>query len=220
MDAAQPHAEALQPLGQVSLVYRAWAEMLAGQAQVDGGQLGMGAAEPEPEEGLARVVEAGSTWQAAGSGGGYAGLMLLQAEVCAGAGQVEMGLRAIDQAQAWIERTGMRATEADAWRMRGELLLRADDRPRTTDDREPASSVVGRPPPVAEACFHKALGIAREQQARIFELRAALSLARLWGSQGRRAKARELLSGIYSWFTEGFDTVDLLEAKALLDELA
>jgi hypothetical protein len=141
--------------------------------------------------------------------------MLLQADVCARAGQVEMGLSALDQAQAWIDRTGMQATQADVWRLRGELLFGADDRPRTIDDREPASSVAE-----AEACIHQALSIAREQQARTFELRAAVSLARLWQTQGRRAEARELLAGIYSWFTEGFDTPDLVEAKRILDELA
>jgi len=71
----------------------------------------------------------------------------------------------------------------------------------------------------AEACFHQALGIAREQQARMFELRAAVRLAQLWRLQDRRTEARELLAGIYNWFTEGFDTVDLVEAKALLEEL-
>ena len=204
--AALHHAEALQPLGQVSLVYRAWAEMLTGQAQVACGQTGVGAAKLGLEEHLARVVEAGSTWQAAGSGGSYAGLMLLQAEVCAGIGRVEMGLRAIDQALGWIERTGMRATEADVWRMRGELLLLVND----------SSSSIAK----AEACFNKALGIARKQQARTFELRAALSLARLWQGQGRFKEAHALLADIYDWFTEGFNTADMIETKALLDELA
>jgi predicted ATPase len=114
----------------------------------------------------------------------------------------------VERAQAWIERTDMRATEADVWRMQGELLL-----------LEAAGAK--RPVPVAEAeaCLQRALSIAREQQARILELRAAVRLARLWGSQGRHDEARELLAGIYGWFTEGFDAPDLVEAKALLDEL-
>ena len=72
----------------------------------------------------------------------------------------------------------------------------------------------------AEACFHQALDIARHQQAKSLELRAAMSLARLWQRQGKRAEARELLAPVYGWFTEGFDTADLQEAKALLDALA
>jgi predicted ATPase len=215
MAAALPHAEALRPLGRVSLVYRAWSETLLGQAQAQCDQADTGAAEPRPDQGLAPALEARSSRQVAGSGGGYAGLMLVQAEVCARAGQVEMGLRAIDQAQAWIERTGMRATESDVWRMRGELLLMADDVPLTMDDRQAAS-----PATEAEACFQQALEVARAQQARIFELRAAVRLARLWQGQGRPEEARELLTDIYGWFTEGFDTLDLIEAKALLDELA
>jgi tetratricopeptide (TPR) repeat protein len=133
--------------------------------------------------------------------------MLLQAGVCARSGQVEMGLGALDQAQAWIESTGMRATEAEAWRVRGELLL--IDRP-------------GRPAQVeeAEACFGRALALAREQGSRWWELGAALNLARLWQAQGRREQARDLLAGICDWFTEGFDTLDLIEATALLEALA
>jgi tetratricopeptide (TPR) repeat protein len=209
--AALPHAEALRPLGQVSLVYRAWAEMLealeqapsevSGQAPTEApgqAQAGAGTAESCLAQGVAQAMEAGSTWQAAGSGGGYAGLMLLQADVCARAGQAAVGLEALDRAQAWIERTGMRALEAEVWRMRGELLLRADE---------------------AEACFRRALEVAREQGARWLELRAAASLARLWRAQGQRDEARGLLSDIYGWFTEGFATVDLVEAKALLETL-
>ena len=71
----------------------------------------------------------------------------------------------------------------------------------------------------AEACYLKALEVARAQEARSFELRAARDLARLWGEQGRRTDARDLLTPVYGWFTEGFDTADLKEAKALLDEL-
>ena len=71
----------------------------------------------------------------------------------------------------------------------------------------------------AEACFVRALDIAHQQQAKTLELRAAISLARLWQQQGKRAEARELLAPIYGWFTEGFDTADLKDAKALLHEL-
>ncbi|MEE9145800.1 MAG: hypothetical protein V3U27_00180, partial [Candidatus Tectomicrobia bacterium] len=72
---------------------------------------------------------------------------------------------------------------------------------------------------VAEACFHQALAVARAQQAKSWELRAATSLARLWQSQDKRQEARDLLAPVYEWFTEGFDTADLQEAKRLLDRL-
>jgi predicted ATPase len=88
--------------------------------------------------------------------------------------------------------------------LRGALLLRQGPRPTWEE---------------AEACFQQALAIARQQQAKSWELRAAMSLARLWQQQGKRAEARDLLAPIYGWFTEGFDTVDLQEAKALLEEL-
>ena len=90
------------------------------------------------------------------------------------------------------------------YRLRGELLLQ---------------HAVAQPGE-AEACFQQALAVARRQQAKSWELRAARSLARLWQSRGKQAEARELLAPIYGWFTEGFDTADLQEAKALLEELA
>jgi predicted ATPase len=71
----------------------------------------------------------------------------------------------------------------------------------------------------AEAYFERALAVAREQQAKSFELRAAMSMARMWREQGKRDEAREILAPVYGWFTEGFDTLDLKQAKALLDEL-
>jgi predicted ATPase len=88
-------------------------------------------------------------------------------------------------------------------RLQGELLLRL-----------PRPAI-----PQATACFHQALAVARHQQAKALELRAALSLSRLWQQQGKRAEAHELLAPIYGWFTEGFDTKDLQEAKALLEAL-
>ena len=90
------------------------------------------------------------------------------------------------------------------YRLKGELLLQ-----QAVPDA-----------PQAEACFQQALAVARRQQAKSWELRAAMSLSRLWQQQGKRTEARELLAPIYRWFTEGFDTPDLQEARALLEELA
>jgi predicted ATPase len=98
---------------------------------------------------------------------------------------------------------GERRWEAELHRLKGELLQRQD----IPDMAQ------------AEACFQQALDVARRQQAKSWELRAAMSLSRLWQQQGKRAEACELLAPIYGWFTEGFDTADLQEAKALLDEL-
>ena len=102
-----------------------------------------------------------------------------------------------------MERTGERWWEAEVHRLKGELLLHQ------------ATSDVAQ----AETCFHQALDVARYQQAKSLELRAATSLARLWQSQDKRQGARDLLAPVYEWFTEGFDTADLIEAKGLLDEL-
>jgi predicted ATPase len=91
-------------------------------------------------------------------------------------------------------------------------------RPKVTASQSLARA--GRNEGKAESHFERALTIARQQQAKSWELRAAMSMARLWRDQGKREEARELLAPIYGWFTEGFDTLDLKEAKALLDELA
>jgi len=99
---------------------------------------------------------------------------------------------------------GERRWEAELYRLKGEILLARS----AAHDAE------------AEACFRQALDIARHQEAKSWGLRAAMSLARLWQRQGKRAEARALLAPIYDWFTEGFDTADLREAKALLEELA
>jgi hypothetical protein len=168
-------------------------------------QAGAPEAKPALERSLAQALQAASTLQAAGPGAGYASQLLVQAELLAMAGQAESGLAALDRALAWMERTGMRAQEAEVWRMRGELLLLAD---------RPVRSTGGE----AETCFQRALEVARQQQARWLELRAAVSLARLWQPH-RREAARTLLAGVYNWFTEGFDLADLAEARALLAQL-
>jgi predicted ATPase len=126
----------------------------------------------------------------------------LLARACEIAGQIEEGLSLWDDALQIVERTGERLLAAELNRHKGQLLLRQGHFE------------------AAEELYCKALSIAQEQEAKLWELRAATSLARLWGEQGRRAEARDLLTPVYGWFTEGFDTVDLKDAKALFDELA
>jgi predicted ATPase len=118
-------------------------------------------------------------------------------------GQFEEASRCIDEAMGTIETTKEKWYEAEMCRIAGGIALLS-----------PQLGVAS-----AETHFERALTIARQQQAKSWELRAAMSMARLWGEQGRRAEARDLLAPVYGWFTEGFDTLDLKEAKALLDEL-
>jgi tetratricopeptide (TPR) repeat protein len=125
------------------------------------------------------------------------------AEACLAAGRIGEGLFAVRDALAETDETEAHWNAAELNRLEGELLLAS---------QEPDESR-------AEASFSKAIAIAREQQAKSLELRAATSLARLWRDQGKCAEARELLAPVYGWFTEGFGTADLKEAKALLDEL-
>ncbi|MGH8068183.1 MAG: hypothetical protein ACRERE_23715 [Candidatus Entotheonellia bacterium] len=139
-----------------------------------------------------------------------AGLKLFQpyfltvlAEACGQAGQPEAGLTALGEASTLVATTGERWWAAEVSRLQGELRLQL------------------LVPEVhqAEACFQQALTVACSQQAKALELRAALSLSRLWQQQGQRDEARKLLAPVYGWFTEGFDTPDLQEAKALFEEL-
>jgi predicted ATPase len=129
--------------------------------------------------------------------------LALLAEACGKAGRPEEGLLAVAEALAHGAKTGAVYYQAELHRLEGELRL----------DRDPADALA------AEASFRRAIEIARQQQAKSWELRAATSLARLWRDQWRRVEARELLAPVYGWFTEGFDTADLKDAAALLDEL-
>jgi predicted ATPase len=130
--------------------------------------------------------------------------LTLLAETSGEAGQPDAGLRLLDEAHAIMDSTQERFYEAEVHRVQGALVLA-----QAADQRA-----------LAETCFQHALDVARRQQARSWELRAAMSLGRLWQQQGKQAEARELLAPIYGWFTEGFDTADLQEAKTLLEELA
>jgi len=126
--------------------------------------------------------------------------LALLAEALAFAGKIQEGLATLDNALA---ASGVRGWDAEIHRLRGEL----------------AGRLPYPDPAKAEDSFRAALAIAREQGTRGYELRAATSLARLWREQGRRDQARDLLTPLYGWFTEGFDTADLKDAKALLNEL-
>src|SRR6185369_11957937 len=128
----------------------------------------------------------------------------LLAEVSAHLGHIEDGLQALAEAHTLVEQQEERWWEAEIHRLRGVLLL-----------RQP-----GAPQAEAETCFRQAQDVARRQEAKSLELRATMSLARLWQQQGKRTEAHALLAEIYGWFTEGFDTTDLQDAKALLEALA
>jgi predicted ATPase len=143
-------------------------------------------------------------------------MLALLAEAYGHAGQGDEGLRAVAEALAVVHTTGERWWEWELHRLQGELLLiQGTDRGDSPAGRTEPSLIAE-----AESCFQRALDVARRQQARSFELRAAMSLSRLWQRQGKRAEACELLTDIYGWFTEGFDTADLQAAKALLEELS
>jgi predicted ATPase len=145
-----------------------------------------------------------AAWRATGAKALQPYVLALLAMASAQVGQYEAGLTLLAEALAATNNTGERRWDAELHRLKGEILLAH----AAQHDTE------------AESCFRQALDIARRQQARSWELRAAMSLSRLWQRQGKRDAARQLLAPIYGWFTEGFDTADLQEARALLDELA
>jgi predicted ATPase len=126
------------------------------------------------------------------------------AEACGQAGQSAEGLRVLEEALEAVQTKEENLYESEVYRLKGELLL------------QQSAAQQGE----AEGHMQQALAVARHQQAKSLELRAATSLARLWQQQGKRQEAYDLLAPIYGWFTEGFDTADLQDAKALLEELA
>jgi class 3 adenylate cyclase/predicted ATPase len=154
--------------------------------------------------GLADIRESMDRRRAFGMGAVWPWFLALAADAYGTLGQIDEGLRSIDEALDWVQRNDERLYEAEVHRIRGELLLR-----QSAPD-----------PSAAQTCFLQALTVARDQQAKSWELRAATSMARLWRGSGRAADARALLQPVYGWFTEGFDTADLIDAKALLEQLA
>jgi predicted ATPase len=156
------------------------------------------------EAGMAQVRQGLAAYRAIGA------VMLVPcfctwlAEIVAHLGHLEDGLQALAEAHTLVEQREERFWEAEVCRLQGVLLLRQ----------------TGTPQEEAETWLQRALDVARRQQAKSLELRAAMSLSRLWRQQGKRAEARALFAPIYHWFTEGFDTADLQEAKALLEEFS
>jgi len=154
-------------------------------------------------EGIEEIRQGLAAYQATGAELGRPWFLTLLAEAYGKAGRAEEGLPVVAEALVVAAKTGEGFFEAEQYRLQGELLLAPSVEQQT----------------VAEACFHHALDSARRQQAKWLELRTAVSLSRLWQQQGKCEQASQLLAPIYSWFTEGFDTADLQEAKALLDAL-
>jgi predicted ATPase len=155
------------------------------------------------EEGIAQIQEGLAAFRATGAELMRPYFLTLLAEAQMQIGRLDDGLNSLAEALAAADRYENRHYEPEMHRLKGELLLRQDD-----------SNAVE-----AQRCFQRAVAIARNQSAKSLELRATMSLARLLAKQGKRDEACTMLAEIYNWFTEGFDTADLIDAKALLDEL-
>jgi predicted ATPase len=176
-------------------LWAAWGTSLRGWALAMQGQ---------GEEGMAQLCQGIAACQASGAALFVPYFCTLLADVSDHLGHAADGLQALAEAHTLVEQHEERWWAAEVCRLRGVLLL-----------RQP-----GTPKAEVEAWLQRALDVARRQEAKSLELRAAMSLSRLWHQQGQRAEARALLAPIYGWFTEGFDTADLQEAKALLEELS
>ena len=173
-------------------LYRVLGTIYRGWAKVNTGEVA---------EGISLLRSGSSAYSATGAEtriSFHIGLLAKASEI---AGQVEEALSLLDDALQNAERIGERWFAAELYRHKGQLMLRQGDSE------------------AAKQLYRKALSIAQEQEAKLWELRAARDLARLWAEHGRRTEARDLLAPVYGWFTEGFNTADLKEAKALLDEL-
>jgi predicted ATPase/DNA-binding SARP family transcriptional activator len=156
----------------------------------------------ECQEGIRRIREGIAAKQALGTRCYRSVYLCTLAEAQARAGHAEEALTTLGEAFAFVEDTDECHWEAELYRVRGELLLAQGDGEE------------------AKASFHKAIEVARRQHAKSWELRATVSLCRHWGEQGKREEAHQRLAEIYAWFTEGFDTADLIDARTLLEELS
>jgi predicted ATPase len=159
------------------------------------------------EAGIAQIRQGLAAVRAAGAEVARTYQLSLLVEAYQSVGQPEAGLRVLAEALAQVEKTDERFWEAEIYRLKGELLLKAEG--GGMKDRESP-----------EECFLKAIEIARRQEGKSLELRATVSLGRLWQWQGKKEQARHMLAEVYGWFSEGFDTDDLQKAQALLKQLS
>lgn len=185
-------------------IWMALSSIYCGWAQVEQGEL---------EEGIEQMRAGLGTYLATEAKLWRPYFLGLFAEALKKAGQIEEGLDVLSEALATVRDTGETYYEAELYRIRGELLMQSA-RAASSPVAAEASQARG-----AEACFNQAIDVARLQQAKSWELRASMSLCRLYLREGERAKAERLLTDIYGWFTEGFDTADIKDARALLDDL-
>jgi predicted ATPase len=155
-------------------------------------------------KGISDIREGMERRRAYGMGAVWPWFLVLLAEAYGKVGQLGEGLAALREALQWVQRNDERLYEAEVYRIKGELLLKQD----VPDMAE------------AEQCFQRALQVARQQEAKSWELRAATSLSRLWQQEGKRDDTGELLMPVYGWFTEGFDTADLQDVRDLADRLS
>jgi class 3 adenylate cyclase/tetratricopeptide (TPR) repeat protein len=191
----QAHAEELVALSTEHQfpLFLAWATILRGGSLTLRGQV---------REGLTLLVQGLAEVRATGCVASTPRILMRIARTYGMLGQPMEGLKFLDEAAQIVETTEERVSEAELHRLRGDLLSAIGDQP------------------AAELSYHQALAVAERQSAKLFGLRASTSLARLWRHQGKRAEARDVLAPVYNWFTEGFDTPILKDAKALLDKLA
>jgi adenylate cyclase len=198
MKAAQEQADAAIAISEQYdiAMFLAWGKLMRGWALIGQGEI---------DDGITIARQGINEWRASGT--------LLATSWCLGilaqgerrAGRIEESLALLTEALDFASTAGEHFYEAELLRLRGEFLLTSDDGQSTLE---------------AEQCFHQAIALARQQRAKSFELRAVMSLARLLQQRGEEAEAQQMLAEIYGWFTEGFDTTDLKDAKALLDELS
>ncbi len=199
VQAVQTQSEALLALAQAQDLRQwvAWAQTMQGWVLAMQGKC---------TAGITQMWEGMAAWRAAGDELDRPRLLGLLADLLRRDRQAAEGLRVLSEALALMDTTAERWYEAELYRLKGELLRQVEGGIRRAEC-------------TPEACFQQALAIARSQQAKSWELRAAMSLNRLWQSQGKRQDAYDLLAPVCGWFTEGFDTADVQEAKALLHEL-